>query len=258
MAIPPAGPRQPLSSWRQRWWAILRKLSLIDNEATLERGLLTSLTAVQRPTTVAFVNAHAMNCIVGDQGFSQSLLQADYLLRDGSGMKKLLDWAGLKAGLNLNGTDLIPRLIQRYDGRRIALLGTIEPYLSAAAEHVRRELASGAQVLLANGFETLQHYEQLVATQRPELIVLGMGMPKQEAVAQRLRETLQHPCVIVCGGAIIDFMGGKVHRAPAWMRAIGIEWLYRLALEPVRLFRRYVIGNPLFLIRALRVTRAAR
>ena len=52
---------------------------------------------------------------------------------------------------------------------------------------------------------------------------------------------------------IIDFMGGKTPRAPRWVRAVGMEWLYRLGREPRRLFRRYVIGNPLFVARALRL-----
>ena len=85
----------------------------------------------------------------------------------------------------------------------------------------------------------------------PALIVLGMGMPRQEQVARELRATLDHPCLIVCGGAIIDFLGGKTSRAPRWMRGAGLEWLFRLALEPRRLFKRYVIGNPLFIARAL-------
>jgi exopolysaccharide biosynthesis WecB/TagA/CpsF family protein len=62
--------------------------------------------------------------------------------------------------------------------------------------------------------------------------------------------------VIVCGGAILDFLGGGATRAPAWMRRLGIEWLYRLAREPRRLFKRYVLGNPLFLSRARRYAAA--
>ena len=243
------------SGWMSRWHAVLHKLTLIADEASLERDFLGPLSTPVRPTTLAFVNAHAMNCIVGDAGFAEALLRADHLLRDGLGMKTLLAWTGFDAGLNLNGTDLIPRLIQRFDGRRIALLGTAEPYLSVAADHVHLVLAPHAQFSTANGFEPVEHYEQLARQQRPDLIVLGMGMPKQEAVAQRLQDRLQHPCVIVCGGAIIDFMGGKVQRAPALLRAIGMEWAYRLALEPQRLFKRYVIGNPLFLARAWRMRR---
>jgi exopolysaccharide biosynthesis WecB/TagA/CpsF family protein len=77
-----------------------------------------------------------------------------------------------------------------------------------------------------------------------------MGMPKQEAVAARLANS-GVPCLIVCGGAILDFLGGKVSRAPQWMRRLGCEWVFRLISEPKRLFTRYVVGNPMFLLRTL-------
>jgi exopolysaccharide biosynthesis WecB/TagA/CpsF family protein len=79
-------------------------------------------------------------------------------------------------------------------------------------------------------------------------------MPRQEEVAVLLRAALGYPCLIVCGGAIIDFIGNKTSRAPAWMRRTGLEWAWRLALEPKRLFKRYVLGNPLFLARSLWLT----
>jgi len=94
---------------------------------------------------------------------------------------------------------------------------------------------------------------RLAAAHRPAIIVLGMGMPRQEEVAGLLRAALGFPCLIICGGAIIDFLGGKTSRAPAWLRRAGLEWAFRLALEPGRLFRRYVIGNPLFIARALKL-----
>jgi N-acetylglucosaminyldiphosphoundecaprenol N-acetyl-beta-D-mannosaminyltransferase len=80
--------------------------------------------------------------------------------------------------------------------------------------------------------------------------VLGMGMPKQEAIAARLAAS-GVPCLVVCGGAILDFLGGKVTRAPNWVRRLGCEWMFRLIGEPQRLFRRYVVGNPMFLLRTL-------
>lgn len=83
-----------------------------------------------------------------------------------------------------------------------------------------------------------------------------MGMPKQEAVAAKLA-AIGGPCLIVCGGAILDFLGGKVSRAPEWLRRLGGEWLYRLLREPKRLFMRYVVGNPLFLLRTLLYRRSA-
>ena len=98
--------------------------------------------------------------------------------------------------------------------------------------------------------DSIDTYLQLVRERQPELIVLGMGMPKQEAVAARLA-AVGGPCLIVCGGAILDFLGGKVSRAPQWLRHLGGEWAYRLLREPKRLFMRYVVGNPLFLLRTL-------
>jgi N-acetylglucosaminyldiphosphoundecaprenol N-acetyl-beta-D-mannosaminyltransferase len=200
---------------------------------------------------LAFVNAHAMNLAVRSRPFHEALQAADVVVRDGSGMAILLKMLQMPPGLNLNGTDLIPRICERYAGRKIALFGTCEPYLGRAGAVVRDTLAPDCELLTADGFLAAQAYVRLAAQHRPDLIVLGMGMPRQEAVARELRAGLRHPCLIVCGGAIIDFLGGRTPRAPQWLRAAGSEWLYRLALEPRRLFGRYVIGNPLFMARAL-------
>jgi hypothetical protein len=239
-------------TWQPRWLALVRGLRIVQGEQS-ERELLDSLAGPTRPTVLAFVNAHAMNCIARSNTFFEALRAADVVLRDGSGMAMLLKLLQLAPGLNMNGTDLIPKIIQRYAGRRIALFGTQEPYLSQAEEFVGGALAPACTCVTANGFLPAADYVKLAVAQAPHLIVLGMGMPRQEEVARELRAALTSPCLIVCGGAIIDFMGGKTPRAPRWMRAIGIEWLYRLGLEPRRLFMRYVIGNPLFIARALRL-----
>jgi hypothetical protein len=105
---------------------------------------------------------------------------------------------------------------------------------------------------LIDGFQSQSVYVQQALENKPSLIVLAMGMPKQEQVAVALKAALDYPCLIVCGGAIIDFIGGKVQRAPLWMRQWGIEWVYRLLREPKRLFKRYVIGNVVFMARVRR------
>lgn len=238
--------------WEPAWRELVEGLLRVDSEEG-ERHLLDQLASPARPAVLAFVNAHAMNSAASSRPFFDALRSADYVLRDGSGMAILLKLLGLEPGLNLNGTDLIPKILQRYDGRPIALFGTQEPYLSRAREHVAGALAPHSACITANGFLPTAEYLELAAAHAPGLIVLGMGMPKQEEVARELRAALHHPCLIVCGGAIIDFMGGKTPRAPGWIRALGMEWVYRLGQEPKRLFRRYVIGNPLFLARALRL-----
>jgi exopolysaccharide biosynthesis WecB/TagA/CpsF family protein len=155
--------------------------------------------------------------------------------------------------LNLNGTDLIPKILGHCGGKTIALFGTQDPYLGRARAVVASRIAPGVRCITAHGFLETASYVRLASVHRPGVIVLGMGMPKQEEVAVALRAAVGFPCLIICGGAIIDFLGEKTTRAPGWMRRAGCEWLYRLALEPRRLFRRYVIGNPVFIARALKL-----
>jgi N-acetylglucosaminyldiphosphoundecaprenol N-acetyl-beta-D-mannosaminyltransferase len=242
--------------WQAHWQQLARGLVRVHSERG-EQQLLDTLAEAGAPVVVAFVNAHAMNSAATSRSFFEAVYSADVVLRDGIGMAILLRLMNLAPGLNLNGTDLIPKLLRRYAGRRIALFGTQEPYLSRARERVATSIAPGSHCVAVHGFLDTANYVRLAAAHRPDLIVLGMGMPRQEEVAGVLRAKIGYPCVIVCGGAIIDFLGGKTSRAPRWMRAVGLEWLFRLGLEPRRLFRRYIIGNPLFLARAIGLAAAA-
>lgn len=240
-------------AWLQRWKTIMGNLHLVE-EAADEQRLLASLCSAQRATVLGFVNAHAMNLVAGKADYCQALAAADVLLRDGAGMAILLRRLGVAPGLNMNGTDFIPKLLAAFDGRRVAFWGTREPFLSQAAECC--EARYGVHVVSRHdGFAEVEMYLGLARDHQPALIVLGMGMPKQEQLAARLA-ALDFPCLIVCGGAIVDFLGGKVTRAPHWVRRLNAEWVFRLLKEPKRLFTRYVVGNPLFLLRALLYVKA--
>jgi len=238
------------AEWQPRWQELVRAVIRVHSPLG-EEQLLESLSSPAEPLVLAFVNSHAMNSAATSRKFFDAIMSADLVLRDGIGMKILLALLNQTPGLNLNGTDLIPKILRRYAGRRIALFGTQEPYLGRARTTVLSRLAPGSPCVTAHGFLDTASYVRLAAAHRPSLIVLGMGMPRQEEIAGVLRAALGFPCLIICGGAILDFMGGKTPRAPRWMRRTGLEWAFRLALEPRRLFRRYVIGNPLFIARAL-------
>jgi exopolysaccharide biosynthesis WecB/TagA/CpsF family protein len=240
--------------WQPRWSQLVQGVVRVHTGRG-EQQLLESLANPAEPLVLAFVNAHAMNSVAGSKRFFDSLMSADIVLRDGIGMAILLRLLNQAPGLNLNGTDLIPKILKLYAGRSIALFGTQDPYLRGARDKVMTRYAPGSRVVTTHGFHETVDYVRLASRQRPELIVLGMGMPKQEEVACTLRAAVGYPCLIVCGGAIIDFIGGKTSRAPTWMRNAGLEWAYRLASEPKRLFHRYVIGNPVFLARALTLAR---
>jgi N-acetylglucosaminyldiphosphoundecaprenol N-acetyl-beta-D-mannosaminyltransferase len=238
------------AEWQVRWHELVKTVVRVQSTSGAEQ-LLDSLAKPDEPLVLAFVNSHAMNSAATSREFFDAVMSADLVLRDGIGMQILLSLLKQPPGLNLNGTDLIPRIMRKYAGRPIALFGTQEPYLARAEAVMVSDLAPGSACITANGFLDTASYVRLAAAHRPGLIVLGMGMPRQEEVASVLRAGLGFPCLIVCGGAIIDFLGGKTPRAPRWMRRTGLEWAFRLALEPRRLFRRYVIGNPVFIARTL-------
>jgi N-acetylglucosaminyldiphosphoundecaprenol N-acetyl-beta-D-mannosaminyltransferase len=235
-------------AWRCNWQTIIQKLSVIRTLGD-EQELIDALANYETPTVLGFVNSHALNLVVDNTDYYNELLAADVLLRDGTGMAILLRRLGLVPGMNMNGTDFIPKLLAAFKGRRVAFWGTEEPYLKNAVQ--RSETAFAVNVVSAHhGFAEEDVYVNLARELRPELVVLGMGMPKQEAIAARLAAS-GLPCLIVCGGAVLDFLGGKVPRAPYWVRRLGCEWVFRLMKEPKRLFRRYVLGNPKFLVRTL-------
>lgn len=235
-------------TWQQNWQTIIQQLRVVNDPAD-EQKLIDALSRSEVATVLGFVNAHAMNLVAGNSDYYDALSAADVLLRDGSGMALLFRRLGRVPGMNMNGTDLIPKLLAAFKGRRVAFWGTEEPFLGNAVRHCEAVFAVNV-VSAHHGFAEVDAYINLARQSQPELVVLGMGMPKQEAVAARLAAS-GVPCLIVCGGAILDFLGGKVTRAPRWVRRIGCEWVFRLLSEPKRLFRRYVLGNPMFMLRTL-------
>lgn len=204
--------------------------------------------------TIGFVNAHAVNLACANSHFQSALLGSSYLLRDGVGMEWLLRLGRRDPGLNMNGTDLIPELIREAISRGYAfcILGTQSPYNERAAGVVRAW--GGEMALVMDGFSAISAYQQSLKALKHErmCIVLGMGMPKQELLSLALMadtDVLARDWLVLNGGAIIDFLGGKVVRAPLLLRRMKLEWLYRLVQEPRRMWRRYLLGNLIFLYR---------
>lgn len=235
--------------WKNRWSSIVERIRVVQSPDE-EKALLDSLASGTTPRILGFVNAHAMNWSAANALFFDAVVHADLLLRDGLGMGILYRMLDKDPGLNMNGTDFIPKLLAAYRGRTVALWGTEEPYVGAASARCEHEF--GVRVVSTeNGFADFHRYLHLARTKKPELILLGMGMPKQERLAQELMADARNAPLIVCGGAIIDILGEKVRRAPEWVRHCRAEWLYRLYCEPKRLCRRYVLGNPAFMLKLI-------
>jgi exopolysaccharide biosynthesis WecB/TagA/CpsF family protein len=228
--------------------ALIDKLHILEQEQL--DVFINQLLQSKSQHVLGFLNQHGYNLAVENPSVLESFANIDYLLRDGAGIKFACKWNKLAPGANLNGTDFIPALIKKAHTSDIDVdyfvFGTESPWLEQGAS----KLMGGRECHTLHGFHQPDEYLSFVQnTARPEaltIVVLAMGMPKQEHLAWRLRENAAGSILVVCGGAIIDFQAERFERAPSIMRRFNLEWLFRLVREPQRLFARYVLGIPKF------------
>jgi alpha-1,3-mannosyltransferase len=201
---------------------------------------------------VAFANAHMLNVATGNPEFRLALQQA-LVLNDGIGVdiaSRLL--YGSPFPENLNGTDFSPNYLRRTKHRfRIFLLGARPGTAELAARRLsalcpRHKIVGCHHGHFDPGEDTA--VVDLIRRSGANVVLVAMGNPKQELfIHQHLAAT---GCRLGIGvGALFDFLAGNVPRAAPAMQRWRLEWLHRLAQEPRRLAGRYLLGNPLFLMR---------
>ncbi len=226
------------------------RVARLERDAAL--AAIAALHDRERPAHVAYVNAHALNLAVADLGYREVLRRADLVLNDGIGLALAARLKGTRFPANLNGSDLNPAILElaARRGWPVFLLGAV----AGVAEETARRMTARYPALRVVG--TMHGYapanEAVAAVKRSgaSLLMVAMGNPTQEFFIDRhLAATGARLGIGV--GAFFDFTAGTKARAPAWMNRAGIEWLWRLAHEPRRLWRRYVLGNPQFLARVV-------
>jgi N-acetylglucosaminyldiphosphoundecaprenol N-acetyl-beta-D-mannosaminyltransferase len=211
-------------------------------------------------------NVDILHRVVRDEGLRHHLADSSIVVADG----KPLIWASRLAGnalpARVPGSDLIWSLSTAMAGagRSVYLLGG-EPGTAVQAEEVLRrrfpDLKLAGHLSPSFGFDTRpEEYDAVcdeVVGAAPDLVFVGLGFPKQERVIARLRPRLPQTWFMGCGAAI-GFVAGVHSRAPGWMQESGLEWVHRLAMEPRRLVRRYLVDDAPFALRLLAGSAAAR
>jgi N-acetylglucosaminyldiphosphoundecaprenol N-acetyl-beta-D-mannosaminyltransferase len=211
-------------------------------------------------TIVANVNAHAMNLAYEIAWLRDFLNGAGLVFCDGYGVLLATCLIGECLRQRNTPVDWMPFLAQRATvrGYRLYLLGALPGVADEAAKvlvksypgleicgvrHGYFDTSSGS----AENDAVIEH----INAASPDLLLVGMGMPLQE---RWLRDNIQRLDVHVAMpvGALFDYLSGRIRRPPRWMTTHGLEWLGRLIIEPRRLWRRYLIGNPLFVYRVLK------
>jgi N-acetylglucosaminyldiphosphoundecaprenol N-acetyl-beta-D-mannosaminyltransferase len=180
---------------------------------------------------------------------------ADLILADGHPIVWASRFLGRPLPERVPGSELVPRLFETFDkssfsdGRRkklrVFLLGAAVGVGARAAKQIKQNWPNVETVGVYSpplGFEKNSiegnYILGRIALTRPDVVVVGLGAPKQEVWVHQHHKEIR-ASVALCVGATIDFLAGEKKRAPAWMQRAGIEWLHRLCGEPKRLIKRY-------------------
>ncbi len=212
---------------------------------------------------LATINMDHLDKLKDDAGFRAAYLAQDFVVADGNPIVWLSRLAGRPVEL-IPGSDLVLPLASwaAASGVKVALVGSTKEALAASGARLRAEvpgLEIVAEIAPPMGFDpsgaTGAEVLGEVGKSDAGLVFLALGAPKQEMFAARGRKDL--PGVGFASiGAGLDFLAGRQKRAPAWVRAVAMEWLWRAATNPLRLGKRYLhslIRLPGHMARALRL-----
>jgi N-acetylglucosaminyldiphosphoundecaprenol N-acetyl-beta-D-mannosaminyltransferase len=207
--------------------------------------------------TRQIVTANAQFYVLADknQRFRACLEKAEYICADGMPIVWACErFTGTKVP-RITGVDFIGLLCERgaRDGLRVYLLGG-RPGTAKATALRLKELYPGVVIAgvdcpdwgFENSAKTLQPVLDRIAAAKPHLLLAGLGAPKQEFFIHDHVRPLRIPVAIGIGGSF-EILSGSLQRAPVWVQTSGMEWAYRLTQEPRRLWKRYLVGNAMFL-----------
>ena len=203
------------------------------------------------------INAHSYNTAQKDALFAEALKNGGCLIPDGASIVKACRWLGCKSQPRerVAGWDLFAFEMNRLNekGGRCMFMGSSPKVLSLIVEKAKTVYPNIEVVTYSPPYkpeftdEDSRSIIKAINDADPDLLWIGMTAPKQEKWTYSHWAELDVHCHVGNIGAVFDFFAGTVRRAPAWWQRHGLEWLYRLLREPRRMWRRYLIGNALFL-----------
>lgn len=203
------------------------------------------------------INAHSYNTALKDSLFAEALTKGDVLIPDGASVVMACRWLKAKSQPTerIAGWDLFVHEMDRLNrkGGTCFFMGSSEKVL----ELIRKRAAVDYPNIKVETYSPPYKPEfseednkgiiEAINRANPDLLWIGMTAPKQEKWTYTHWKELDIHCHVGTIGAVFDFFAGTVERAPLWWQEHGLEWLYRLLKEPKRMWRRYIIGNTLFL-----------
>ena len=231
--------------------------SVTMDEALHEIG---RLIGEKKPRFVVTPNVDVLVQLQTDPDFRRIFYDAALILPDGLPLLWVANFLGTPLKAKVSGSDLFVEFcaFAAQKGYKVYFMGAMPGVAAEAAQRLTKRYP-GLQVAGTHspsfGFEKNEaecaDIVQKIRAAAPDVLFLGLGSPKQEKWADRFKEQLGVP-VMIGVGISFDYVAGTVKRAPLWMQNIGFEWLFRLCMEPRRLWKRYLLNDPKFFWYVLR------
>lgn len=239
--------------------AWLKELELVEHRGDLSR-------VGEGKRLINTINAHSYNMALKDEAFAEALMKGDVLIPDGASIVKACRWIGAKSQPKerIAGWDLFEFEMERLNSKaagkesikcdlpKVMFLGSSEKVLTLIREKARVAYPYLNVVTYSPPFKsefTKEDDEKMIEAinkEQPNLLWIGMTAPKQEKWAYAHWNELDIHCHVGTIGAVFDFFAGTAKRAPRWWQDHSLEWMYRLMIEPRRMWKRYLVGNVLF------------
>jgi len=203
---------------------------------------------------VTLTGVHGIMESVRNAAIRQAHNAAGLVLPDGTPLAWMLRRGGFKSAGCVRGSDFMSALFERSEetGYRHFLYGAVPPTLSLLEDKFRQQFPAAAIVgsyappFRPAGADEDEAVIEAINASGAQIIWVGLSTPKQELWMARHRHRLSAP-VLIGVGAAFDFHAGLVRPAPRWLHGTGLEWVFRMAMEPRRLAKRYLRNNPAFL-----------
>jgi N-acetylglucosaminyldiphosphoundecaprenol N-acetyl-beta-D-mannosaminyltransferase len=231
------------------------RVDLINQDELI--GYIINTILGRKRAICANVNVHAINLAQKESWFKEFINHSDVVFCDGFGVKWAASFLNAKDLTRLTPPDWFDLLAEKCAQQGISMffLGTHQEVIEkaralAVKKHPDLDI-NGIQhgyFDKSRGSAENQKVVETLNSLQPDILIVGFGMPAQEKWIMENWEDL-HVCVVIPVGAFFDYYTGETIRAPKWMTDHGLEWLGRLIIEPGRLWKRYIIGNPIFLWR---------
>ena len=209
----------------------------------------------QRPLHLMGVNADKINQCQSDEVIKKIVNDSEIINADGASVVLASRFLGYQVPERVAGIDLMQRLLKLADEKSYSVyfFGSKEEVLQDMLKNFKEEYPKLRVAGYRNGYfseEDEQDIQKDIREKNPDFVFVGITSPKKEYIIQKFMDNRVNSIFMGVGGSF-DVLSGHIKRAPLWMQKSNLEWLFRVANEPKRLFKRYFVGNVTFIKRVL-------